>query len=416
MTTKDTFGRNLSAWLHEEAAHRVPDHLGEILVQTAATRQRRWWSSLERWLPMDSTLRPRLVTLPGQGRFLLVAGLLIVLATLAIVAVGSQRWRLPEPFGLARNGAVVTSSDGDIFLIDPATADSRLFIGGNGFDFGPVFSRDGTRMVFLRSDGALKDPATLTMYVAKPDGSDVRALTPPTPRLDWYDWSPDGTRIAYVSAGDLWVVDIDGGEPRRIDDTGPVHFPTWLPPDGKEIIYRRETTSPGIFAISPDGSGRPHQLSKTPPLNKFDYQGIGASPDGTRVLFTRWSSEGIPRVFALDVANGTDIAFPMELGIGQQGGVYSPDGTRVAYARIYDGAYEVVIANADGTGNERAIGPKKAGPADGFWTFTPDGTALVVRYGTDEDGATQLLPLDGSLGTSLGAGSYEFVDVQRLAP
>jgi len=58
MTTNDTFGQHLSAWLHEEAAHRVPDHLAEILVQTAATRQRRGWSSLERWLPMDSTLRP----------------------------------------------------------------------------------------------------------------------------------------------------------------------------------------------------------------------------------------------------------------------------------------------------------------------------------------------------------------------
>jgi len=177
--------------------------------------------------------------MPGQGRLLLVAGVLIVLAALAIVAVGSQRSRLPEPFGLARNGAVVTSRDGDIFLIDPATTDSRLLIGGNGFDFGPVFSRDGTRMVFLRSDGPSKDLATLTMYVAKPDGSDLRAVTPPTPSLDWYDWSNDGTRIAYVSAGDLWVVDIDGGEPRRLDDTGPMHFPTWLPADGKEILYRR---------------------------------------------------------------------------------------------------------------------------------------------------------------------------------
>ncbi|MEO6206499.1 MAG: DPP IV N-terminal domain-containing protein, partial [Candidatus Limnocylindrales bacterium] len=214
---------------------------------------------------MDTTLRPRLVTLPRQGRLLLVAGVLVALAALAIVAVGSQRSRSPEPFGLARNGAIVTSSDGDIFLIDPATSDSRLLIGGDGFDFGPVFSRDGTRMVFLRSDGPLEDPATLTMYVARPDGSDVRAVTPPTSRLDWYDWSPDGTRIAYVSEGDLWVVDIDGGGPRRLDDTGSTHFPTWLPPDGKEILYRRETASPGIFAISPDGSGGPRQLSKTPP-------------------------------------------------------------------------------------------------------------------------------------------------------
>ena len=50
------------------------------------------------------------------------------------------------------------------------------------------------------------------------------------------------------------------------------------------------------------------------------------------------------------------------------------------------------------------------------WAFTPDGTALVVRYGDDADGAAQLLPLDGSPATDLGTGGFEFVDVQRLAP
>ena len=57
MTTRDTFGRDLSLWLREEGEHRVPDHLAEVLVRSAATRQRPWWSSLERWLPMDLTAR-----------------------------------------------------------------------------------------------------------------------------------------------------------------------------------------------------------------------------------------------------------------------------------------------------------------------------------------------------------------------
>ena len=64
MTTNDVFGRNLSTWLHEDAEHHVPDHLAEVLQRTAVTRQRPAWSSLERWLPMDTTLRPRAVPLP----------------------------------------------------------------------------------------------------------------------------------------------------------------------------------------------------------------------------------------------------------------------------------------------------------------------------------------------------------------
>ena len=54
-----------------------------------------------------------------------------------------------------------------------------------------------------------------------------------------------------------------------------------------------------------------------------------------------------------------------------------------------------MVANADGSGNERPVGPIKSGPAeyqypDASWAFTPDGTALVIRYGNDDQGTTQL--------------------------
>ena len=427
MTTNDVFGRNLSTWLHEDAEHHVPDHLAEVLQRTAATRQRPTWSSLERWLPMDTTFRPRLITLPRASRLVLVAALTIILAALAIIAVGSRQSRLPEPFGLARNGMIVTSRNGDLYLTDQAATEPRLIPGGEeGFDFSPIFSRDGTRMVFLRSDGPLPltGPAVLTLFVANADGTAARAVTPPTEALDWFDWSPDGTRIAYMSRGGLYVVDLDEGKPRQVKNTGTMHFPTWLPPDGKEIVFRLESAAnPGIYAIAADGTSDRRPLSTTPAINKFDYQGIAVAPDGSHITFTRWSEAGLPRVFALDVATGEETAFPMSTGVGQVGGAtYSPDGALVAYARILaPGGFQIVVADADGSGNERAIGPRKPGPPGGTevpasWAFAPDGTALMVRYGNDAQGSTHLIPLDGSAPTDLGSGGFEFVDVQRVAP
>ena len=435
MTTNDVFGRNISTWLHEDAEHHVPDHLAEVLQRTAATRQRPAWSSLERWLPMDTTLRPRLVMLPRASRLVLVAALVIALAVLAVIAVGSRQSRLPEPFGLARNGMIVTSRDGDLFLLDQSTTESRLIAGGEeGFDFSPIFSRDGTRMVFLRSDGPLPEtgPAVLTLYVANADGTVPRALTPPTKALDWFDWSPDGASIAYMSRGGLYVVDVDDPKPRQVKDTGTMHFPTWLPPDGKDIVYRLESAAnPGIYAIAADGTGERRLLSTKPANNESDYQGIVVSPDGAHITFTRWESDvpdvdtagWLPRVYALDVKTGEEMLFPTAPGTGQRGlASYSPDGSLVAYARVYrTGSFQIVVANADGSGNEREIGPRKTGPRDGSeipasWVFTPDGTALMVRYGDDAEGTTQLLPLDGSPATSLGSGGFEFVDMQRLAP
>jgi Tol biopolymer transport system component len=420
MTTNDRLDRVMSSWLHEDADFRMPDHLDEVLQVTRVTRQRPAWSSLERWLPVDTTFRPRLFTVPRPGRLLLVAALVLLVLAIAILAAGSQQ-RLPPPFGLARNGDLATSRDGDIYLIDRTTQQSRLLSIGDGFDFSPIFSRDGTKMMFLRSDGPLTEPAMLTLYVANADGSESRALTPPTESLDWIDWSPDGTQIAYMAAGILWVTDIAGVQPKRLSVAGRVHFPTWLPPNGAEIVYRSETSRPGIYAIAP-GTGERRRLSTRPAINAFDYQGIAVSPDGSIVTFTRWSEAGIPRVYALDTATGTERPFSATAGTGQLGAIYSPDMKLVAYARIdLKGQFQIVVANGDGSGNERPIGPKKSGPRDNSsvpasWAFTPDGSALLVRYGDDTDGATHLMPLDGSPGTKLGSGGFEFVDMQRLAP
>jgi Tol biopolymer transport system component len=425
MTTNERLERTMSAWLRDDADFRVPDHLDEVLAVTRDTRQRPAWSSLERWLPVDTTFRPRPFTVPSAARIIAVAALLLLILAIALLAVGSRQ-RLPEPFGIARNGIFLTSRDGDLFAIDPTSAESRQLAVGEGFDFSPIFSRDGTKFTFLRSDGPLTEPAILTLYVADADGSRARALTPPTKSLDWFDWSPDGTRVAYMATGNLYVVDLAGGAPRQLRGVGRVHFPTWLPPDGREILFRRETISPAIFAVSPDGIGQPRAVSRTPANNEFDYQGIALSPDGKHVTFTRWEAgtPWVPRVYAVDVATGDERQFPTLPGTGQRGNApYSPDGKLVAYARVYpEGRYEIVVADADGSGKERTVGPKKPGPTDGSsidasWAFTPDGKALLVRYGGDEQGTTHLLPLDGTPASTIqGSGGFEFVDVQRLAP
>jgi Tol biopolymer transport system component len=422
MTSNDMFGRDLSRWLHEEGEHRVPDHLAEVLVKTVATRQRPWWSSLERWLPMVTTLRARSGPVPNLGLLFLLGAIVIAVVGLLVFTIGS-RPSLPEPFGLARNGTWLSSRDGDIYVVDPTSAEPQpLIADAGGFDFSPIFARDGTKFVFLRSDSPLGEPAMLTMMVADADGSNLRPITPPTQSLDWFDWSPDGSRIAYMAAGQLYVVGLGGDDPVRLEGTGRAHFPTWLPPAGAEIIFRRETVAPAIMGIRPDGSGL-RTISIAPATNRYDYQGLSVSPDGTRIAFTSWAPSGVPRVYAMDVATGVATIFATPVGTGQRGSVvYSPDGSLVTYSRILrQGAYQVVVAKADGSDAGRVLGPTLPGSPDGSdaevtKAFTPDGTALLVRYGTDEDADIHRLALDGSSDTIVESGSFGFIDIQRLAP
>jgi WD40 repeat protein len=339
------------------------------------------------------------------------------------VAIGSQQPRLPAPFGLARNGELVTSRDGDIYMVDPSTSVSSPIIVGDPFDFGPVFSRDGTKFVFLRSDGPLTEPAILTMIVANADGSGLRPVTPPTESLDWYDWSPSGKEIAYMAKGQLWVADTSGGLPRLLPGAKPAHFPTWLPPDGQEIVFRLETVHPTIMAIRPDGTGL-HALTTKRANNPFDYQGPTLSPDGSLISFTRYSSTGEPTGFLLDVRTGEERRLPVADGTrAENGGLFAPDGKSIEFVRYYtDATWEIILAPVDGSGKGSPVGPRLPGtPQDSdagkIWTaFTPDGTALLVRYGDDASATTRLLPIDGSAGRVIGSGEFLFVDMQRLAP
>ena len=73
MITNDAFERKVSDWLHADAEHRIPDHLDAVLRRTSVERQRPAWSSLERWLPVDTTFAGRLTPAMRPAWPLLVA-------------------------------------------------------------------------------------------------------------------------------------------------------------------------------------------------------------------------------------------------------------------------------------------------------------------------------------------------------
>jgi len=434
MNPNDVFERHVSDWLHADAEHRVPEHLDAVLRRTRTERQRPAWSSLERWLPMDLTARANALTPPRIGRPLIIALLLVALLAAALTIVGARR-QVPPPFGPARNGAIVVSHDGDIFTVDPATKAATLLIGGDPQDFAAGFSRDGLKLSFARGPADPNGQGGLAIMIAEPDGSNVRQLTPFVDGLDWSEWSADSKQIAYLSFKTntapgltngaphaINVVNVDGTGIRTLDVPGDEQFVTWLPPDGREIVFRSAPagpTEPGprLLAIRPDGTGR-RTLTRRSPANGNDFMTPALAPDGSRLSYT--SNGAVSHIHVLDLTSNDDRTLPDPTGgsTNQFGSAYfSPDGKSVGYLRGYpeDRTFQVVVAPVDGSTTGVPIGPRLPDlNLNVNYTFAPDGTAVVVDY--DPDGSAWLLPVDGSPGTLLARGTSAFGDIQRLAP
>lgn len=93
--------------------------------------------------------------------------------------------------------------------------------------------------------------------------------------------SPDGRRVALSALGDLWVMDLPSGTPRRIAGTADGEYhPTWSP-DGQWIAYVTWSSTGGfIHKIRADGSGQPVRLTNEPAT----YYATQWAPDGARIV------------------------------------------------------------------------------------------------------------------------------------
>ena len=120
-----------------------------------------------------------------------------------------------------------------------------------GVDQYPNFSPDGSRLVFVSARSG-----TQQLWTMGADGSTPQQLTfDDTVAIDQApEWSPDGARIAYAASGDIFVIDVSGGDPQRLTTDAADEFgPTWSP-DGAEIAFISGTEpTRQLVAVTLDG-------------------------------------------------------------------------------------------------------------------------------------------------------------------
>jgi len=130
------------------------------------------------------------------------------------------------------------ADESEIWTISLDGSDQRVLTNLQGMQYNPAFSPDGSRIAYVSGKGF----GNHEIWVMDRDGKNRKKLTENPDGYDVLpDWSPDGKRIAFASdlSGnlDIWIVDPDGNNPKRLTDyKGLDSYPAWSS-DGRSIYF-----------------------------------------------------------------------------------------------------------------------------------------------------------------------------------
>ncbi len=225
--------------------------------------------------------------------------------------------------------------DADICILNISSGHSFKVVSHPADDTEPDWSPDRQQIVFQSNRSGSYD-----LFVTNARGTSQVNLTSTSSRDErGPDWSPDGSQIVYEvgdgrNNGELWVMNADGNNQRRLLDRSiSGRAPTW-------------------------------------------------SPDGRRIAFMRQDSSGYWQIYVLDLSSGSEIRL-------RHGGEHcrfpnwSPDGRYIVY-NTYDllnprgQTYDVWRVPANGDGNPVRLTHDGDG---GRPSWSPDGQSIVYNHG-----------------------------------
>jgi Tol biopolymer transport system component len=332
--------------------------------------------------------------------------------------------------------AFVSSQDGDndVYIADVVARTFRNVSNDLGDSSGPRWSPTGEYLAYnvRREDG---DDVNVDVYIVGGSVGSPVNVTNDSGESSEGAWSPDGSRFLFVTDRDgndeIYVADGNGRNPRRLTNS-PANdrYPAWSP-DGSRIAFSsgleiRPEGSTGwrivipsrIYVMDADGSHRRAITdgSIDPDINpdyRADYSIAHAgpvwSPDGSRLAFAVTVSGPGPhsRTFTVYQVDPTRGGPAVDLWSGG-GGWYlrwSPDGSRVAIQSTgnYGIDSETVIASANGTGTPvRLVIGVGSGP--GGWSTYGTHFAYVNSGGTQPGDTVFVTAPDGTNPVDITAG------------
>lgn len=227
------------------------------------------------------------------------------------------------------------------------------------------------------------------------DGANQRRITNHGALSILPSWAPDNERMVYTSfargTSDMYIINRRGGGRTRVNSGLALNTSATFSPVANDIAFVGSVSgNPDIYLIK-DDSTNVRRLTTTGSIESTPEW----SPNGRQISFTSGRS-GTPQIYVMD-AEGTNVRRISFEGSWNDDATWSPNGEQIAYTSRVNGRFQIRIANLV-TGDSRIVAGEGSNEQP---TWSPDGQWIAFQsnrsgkwqvYRMRVDG-TDLLPL-----------------------
>jgi TolB protein len=260
-----------------------------------------------------------------------------------------------------------------------------------------------TRIAYIAALGHVPNKS-YQLVVADADGENPRVVTQSKEPLMSPAWSPDGSKLAYVSFEDrlstIYVQNLKTGERQRVSSHAGVNqAPAWSP-DGSKLALTLSTRDGNLDVYVMDvGSQGLTRITDDP--------GIDTEPqwakDGQSLYFTSDRAGG-PQIYKVGIKPGDKPRRLTFQGSYNARPRISPDESQMSFVTQEDGGYRIATMDLRGRGDVQVV---TKGPSDVSPSYAPNGAVIIYASRDHGRGVLALVSADGHVQQRLVASEGE---------